>query len=309
MVQTLDSDCTIQLETIRARLKKANTAEITDTNLYQRHYQLADDSRNAMIWMLQADGITPQANEIWLRADPVILEATHNGIVCRGNAVLHLANDEQREIETLLNNHFKDEGLRMQFQSPDRGYLIISKATDAEFSPLDKVLGQDISYHLPAGADGRYWQQILMEIQMLLHRAECNEQRRETGERTVDSLWLWGNIVTPTQQKQSLDTAQFYTNHSTLSQIYREQVVAEGIPATEELIKTNQSTEVLFAQLEEACIQNDIETWQSQWQAITTNYIEPMLTAVRNGKISALEIITHQTAYELKPWHRWRFWA
>ena len=91
--------------------------------------------------------------------------------------------------------------------------------------------------------------------------------------------------------------------------MFANKVSASAVPATHELPSLKGTTEILLSQLDEACLQNDIETWQAQWQLIVNNILEPMLAAVRSGKISGLELITHHSAYVLKPWHRWRFWA
>ncbi|NNJ72805.1 MAG: hypothetical protein HKP09_06455 [Enterobacterales bacterium] len=308
MLQVLDGTCKQQHELLQQGLKKADQQAWTGDSVYAWHYSVADELRYATPYMLQADSIPTNAQQYSLRADPVILEATHNGIVCRGNAILHLDISERSEIETLLNEHFSEQGLHFQLQSPSHGYVQSDKLTQATFKPLPEVLGQDISHYLPSGDDGRYWQQVLMEIQMLLHRADCNERRREVGEKTIDGLWLWGNQELPSTQPKPVAADNFYTNHKELAQIYNSQLSAKDIPDIDVLLGQQGTTEILIAQLEEACIQNDITTWQSQFSQIFTSYLQPALAAVASGKIKRLELVSEHVSYVLKPWHRWRFW-
>ena len=213
MLQVMEPETKQLHDLLVSQLTKADSSPAKE-DLYQDLYQLGPEHLQYIPWLI---GAQQSATKVLLRADPVILEPTHNGIVCRGNGILHLAQDEQDDIVQLFNDYFQPQGLSLSFLTPYQAVveITIKDMTDANFSPLADVLGQDITHHLPGGRAGRSWQSVLMETQMLLARSETNMQRSEQGEKTVGSLWFWGNTEAP-ETHGVLSQSVIYTDHPVL---------------------------------------------------------------------------------------------
>jgi hypothetical protein len=284
------------------RLKRADQASHDYPDLYATEFGLDSSHLEYVPWLTQTEN-----NVNCLRADPVILEPTHNGILCRGNEILHLAQDEREEIESLFNQHFSVDGLKLSLDSPSTGIVEIAEQPPAEFASLKQVLGQDISNYLPGGPAGGYWQQVLMETQMLLHRAECNINRREQGEKTIDSLWFWGKTEQPAAVSQP-QNSRLYSDHPVVQQAFGLPGEHAQIPDIKQLIDTQQPATVHTWQLEKSVIQFDTTTWEQSYIRCLDSLLFPALQAVKDSQLKCLEIITEDRQYTARAWHRWRFW-
>lgn len=304
MHQVMEPEIKVLHDQLATHLNKADSITTIDEKLYLRLYQLGPEHLLYTPWLMDSAIEKPSP---YLRADPVILEPTHNGIVCRGNDILHLAQDEQQEIVALFNDYFMDQGLTLNFLTPCQAMVQVKDIdmTDVSFSPLADVLGQDITHHLPTGTAGRTWQSVLMETQMLLARSETNLRRSEQGEKTVGSLWFWGTTTAPETQG-SLSSSVIYTDHPVIQHAFAE----KSKPLSDFKLDGEQSNDVdlLIQRLELACIQNDLQSWQSAFQFCYENYISPAIQASKSGSLQSLEIVSESRHYLLKPWHRLRFW-
>lgn len=302
MLAALDNQGQQLFSSLKKLLTKADFTESHVDDLLKSHYGLGKDYQEYVPWL---DKDLPHTESPILRADPVILEPTHNGIVCRGNDILHLALDEQDEIQELFNEHFAQDGLKLTFYSPCKAIIEIGEQQPADFSTLNEVLGQDISHHLPSGASGAYWQSVLLETQMLLHRAKCNLDRTEIGEKTVGSLWFWGSINKP-EQPVGLTVDDLYSDSPLLCNAFPEHF--NELTSFEAILTSADNCEVHTSKLELACLQNDTVTWSQVASHWISNYLVPALSAVNSGQLKQVQLVTEEGGYLYKSLHKYRFW-
>jgi len=109
---------------------------------------------------------------------------------------------EADALVTLFNQHFGDEGLRLEAPTPERWYLLTDKPCDLVTRPLVAVLGRPIAGQLPQGPEAHHWARFLNEVQMLFHHSEVNQRREAVGIPSLNGLWLWGggSLVAPPDQ-------------------------------------------------------------------------------------------------------------
>jgi hypothetical protein len=113
-----------------------------------------------------------------------------------GNMDLSPADSEQ--LARSLKPLFGDAGFLLEATTPSRWYLRCPKgATLPAFSPPQAALGDDIAGHLPDGEEGRRWQHLLNEAQVILHNHPLNAERVRRGVPPVNSLWFWGAGMLP----------------------------------------------------------------------------------------------------------------
>ena len=306
MLQTLIADAKQLHNQLIAGLKQADYADLKSGDLYAEHYHLTEQQRQYVPWLVPVE---LRSKQLMFRADPVILQPTHNGILCRGNDILHLDPDEQRDIETTFNDYFAERGLTLTFYAPAEAIVTIApehaELADVAFSSLAQVLGQDLTHHLPTGVSGRDWQTILMETQMLLHRTETNQQRTESGEKTVGSLWFWG-CNNPDSTELTLNSDMLFTDSRLLLSAFADRATKLG--EFQQTLTHSGSVDVVIEQLAQASLQNDPQRWQNAFASVVKHYIFPALQAISDKSLSQLEILSETAHYTLKPWHKLRFW-
>jgi len=145
------------------------------------------------------------ADATWLSADPAWVQPDMNGVRLLACGQLQLSMDDARALAEPLKPIFDEAGLQLEISTPDRWHLKLPANTSLpSFAAPEQALGEDLSQHLPQGAEGRRWRLLLNEIQVLLHQHPLNAQRHARGLAPVNSLWLWGGGSLPGPLKSPL---------------------------------------------------------------------------------------------------------
>ena len=302
----------LELFVLISRSKKQQSASIHQWIV--SHFNLQEKYLNSAKMMAVGEGLvrsTEKDLNYWLRADPVMLSPTHNGILCRGNRVLNLTKQERISIETLINDYLIEHWIKLTLINSSQGYLTIKEPVDTEFSPLSEVVGQDITHRLPKGSKSKYWHTILTDLQMLLHGCEVNRRRQENQQPEVSGFWVWAETDHLIQQAiGSACEPQLFTDDAALAGslgiLTNLSSLAECFD--QEQIKTNAVIHV--SEFSEAYQQNDMEGWQSLFQKWVINWLLPAIKAVDNKQITEVILQTDDgycyTYNSLSKWCLWR---
>ncbi len=132
-----------------------------------------------------------------LRADPVNLQVRRDHLTLLGPDLLSISESEAASILASLNSHFARDGFHFEMEKPDVWLLRLAASPDLETVPLYDVIGKDIAQYLPKGKDGLKWNQVMNEIQMLLHDHPVNDERMQKGMHPLNSVWFWGGGIFP----------------------------------------------------------------------------------------------------------------
>jgi len=131
-------------------------------------------------------------DEFWLRADPVYFRADRDRLLLFEGRFLEISQSEADEYVALFNQHFADDGWRLEALECDRWYLRAPEMPEVELPQVNDVSGRNIDPFLPRGADGGPFFQLMNETQMLFHQANPTQQRSAKGITAVNGLWPWG---------------------------------------------------------------------------------------------------------------------
>jgi hypothetical protein len=146
------------------------------------------DAESADAWLGRAFGLEPLpagaltagAPGFWLRADPVHLRATREGMALVPVEALEPA--RAAALIDTLNRHFAG---RHEFRAPHPGRWVMSSApAPIDTPPAREIAGEDLAARMPPAP----WPALLNEIQMALHEHPANEGRA----LEVNGVWLWG---------------------------------------------------------------------------------------------------------------------
>lgn len=141
----------------------------------------------------------------WLCADPAWVQPDLTGARLLACGRMDLAMDEARELAEAVRPAFEEAGMRLEISTPDRWHLRLPDGLEPPpFATPEQALGEDLSPHLPPGADGRRWRVLFNEVQVLLHQHPRNAERAGRGQPPVNSLWLWGAGRLPAQVRTPL---------------------------------------------------------------------------------------------------------
>jgi hypothetical protein len=245
----------------------------------------------------------------WLRADPVHVRLQREQVVLLPNVVV--SRDEATVLCASLNEHFFDQGLTFVAPHPSRWYVKLDTLPDIVTVPLSHVSGRNIHGNLPTGTDSRRWHQVFNEIQMLLFAHPLNEAREARGEMPINSVWLWGAGRCKMAAENSYDSV---SSDDILLEML---ALAAKIPCSNWPEKWHENSLsgrqlLVWTGLRSALQQGDLAAWRQALQSFETNYAQPLLQALRAGKIAQLRIDIlggdSVRKINLTRTHVWSFW-
>jgi len=231
------------------------------------------------------------ADATWLSADPAWVQPDMNGVRLLACGQLQLGMDEAHAFAGPLRPVFDEAGIQLEISTPDHWHLKLPANTSLpDFAAPEQALGEDLSQHLPQGAEGRRWRVLLNEIQVLLHQHPLNAERRIRGQAPVNSLWLWGGGSLPGPPKSSLRGVisddlllRALTRRADIAQLAR---TAESVAA---------ATRGWLIDLQDLPASDIASHW---W---------PTLQSLLSRQSTMLHFASAER-WQRKPWHRWRIW-
>ena len=247
----------------------------------------------------------------WMRADPVHLHASANGLILTDAAELKLTPRDANALVAELMEIFTADGWLFKAAHAERWYLRPLIPPTIQTHALSDVIGRDIHPFLPHGKDAKAWHTIMNEIQILLHTSGVNQAREARGELPINSLWFWGAGRLP--QIGRNDWVQVCSDEPLGLGLAR----LAGIPgtkttatATDWLASAERDGEHLAVldQARRAVIHGDIAAWGDCLQEINDHWIEPALQALKQGRLSRLSLQTDGAAFSLTAHGLRRWW-
>lgn len=160
----------------------------------------------------------PEANQYWLRADPVTLWADMARVVMTSYGFADLDEFERSEIENCVRSVLLEEGIHLHADHTERWCIALGEPLNFSFSPLEEALGTDMAETLPKQAESLYWRRIMNEIQIALHACPVNMRRRQSGQQEINSVWFWGGGFIPEASR-----------HSVFDTVYSDNPVSRGL--------------------------------------------------------------------------------
>ena len=252
----------------------------------------------------------------WLMADPVHVRIDRDRALLADVGVMRLSQDEADAMVQSLNRHFAEDGLTFHAIEPGRWLLQLPGPSQAQFTPLQDAVGENVNEHLPAGERGLHWSRLLNEMQMLLYTHPVNDAREMQGELAVNSVWLWGDGAAASQLADQPQADLLLSDDPILQQQADCPTDAmpydfSGLMARCATLQANSHVVVVQDALLSAAQYRDAWGWREQLQRMETDWFQPLLQALKQGKISELQLQCHGDAgFKLRIYRRdlWKFW-
>lgn len=263
---------------------------------------------------LAADGVDPQ-HHYWLRADPVELRMERNRLIL-ARAVSDLDATEARELIAALNQHFACDGVAFLAPSPRRWYLRADHAPGISTTPLARATNRDIEAHLPQGSAALAWHRVINEAQMVLHEHAVNVAREARGAATVNSVWLWGGGTAPAIGRPLYQAAwgddALTRSLAAAAGIARHDLAANCAMWLSAETAADDDHLLVLDQLSDALRTGGIAAWREQLALLERDWMKPLVSALRAGKISAITLVAINSDNVLEatltPSRLWRLW-
>ncbi len=228
---------------------------------------------------------------LWLSADPAWVQPDMNGVRLLACGRLGLSAKDARALADAVLPVIHDAGMQLEVSTPDRWHLKLPDDMPLPaFAAPEQAMGEDLSQHLPQGAEGRRWRMLLNDIQIVLHQHSLNAERRAQGLAPVNSLWLWGGghlpAALPSRLKGVISDDLLLTALAHRAGMARQ-------PRTVETISV--ATRGWLVDLQDLPPDEIAATW---WPSLLPLFDrQPVVMHFASGE-----------RWLRNPWHRWRFW-
>ena len=242
------------------------------------------------------------AGALWMCADPAWVEPDMNGARLLACGQMQLTAADAATLAGPLVPVFEEQGMHLEQTSPDRWHLRLSQDLAVPAFPApEQALGENLLQHLPQGSEGRRWRILQNDIQVLLHQHPLNAQRRAAGQPPVNSLWLWGAGTLPATVATPLRGV--LSDDPLLRALAARAGIAHRLRTPASTTRETAATSVAppdatsgwLIDLQDLPVPTIGGTW---WPLIQTLARQrPLRLGFASGE-----------RWELRPWHRWRFW-
>lgn len=246
-----------------------------------------------------------------LRADPVHLRADRSRLVLFDGAHLQITNEEAEALADAFNGYYAADGMRLEFATPMRGYLHLSRQPELRTTPLARAMGQDIDAFLPGGRDARDWHRFLNEVQMLFHDHPVNRAREARGQPPVNSLWLWGGGRPPAAKAS--DWQRVWCDDIVVKALARLNGIRCEEPPTDARTWLQAATGgrhlLCLDGLRAPVAYGDLESWLAEAERLERDWFVPLRQALRGRHLRELALYPDD-GHEYRVTRRglWKFW-
>jgi hypothetical protein len=243
-------------------------------------------------------------------ADPVHLRLEMGRLILIDQSQFIFREEERAAFSALINGYIEDMGGQYFFDNNGRGFLVLKQSQSVHTTPLSQVMGKSIHAKMPKGERQAFWHQLINELQMLLHSAPFNADRRRRGEPEINAVWMWG--AGQQQRPMILQHDNVYCNESFARELAQsEGVSVRPLPMTFDvsMLSSSGSSLVVLNDLLARSQYDDFSGWQAVMERYCADWLTPLFDAVKQKRLRHLLLSPcNGTRYTLKPGQHRRFW-
>ena len=248
---------------------------------------------------------------IWMRADPVHLEADQRGLVLMDETTFTLDQHEALVLAADIRNIFMDYGMALEAPTTRRWYARLQTLPGVTTTPIHEVTGKYVQSYLPEGNDRAVWTSLMNDIQMTLHNNHINNERELRNERKVNSLWFWGCGDLP--QLQDCPWTRIFTDE----EISRGFSVLAGIPcmelpdSLEDLLQHCHDGDDILTVMSFGMRHqqyNDINGWRDFISYLEQFWFLDAIACLRENSIRELTLLTEYQQFTATRTSLYKFW-
>lgn len=110
----------------------------------------------------------------------------------------HISTEEAKKIIKDVDEHLGDENVKF-YPGVSYRHIMLWKegSAEPETTPPHDISGQEIEKYLPKGKDADFLLNLIKKSWEFLPEHPVNKERKEKGENIANSIWLWGQGITP----------------------------------------------------------------------------------------------------------------
>lgn len=256
----------------------------------------ADSSPPVAVAAMQAHGLPCDPGH-WFLVQPVHIHIARDHLVLTDLRPLSLPEPESQALYAAAKPLFEEAGRPLAYGDATTWFVRADDWADLRTATPDAASGHNIDIWMPKGSGERAWRKLQNEVQMHWHIHAINMEREMRGAKPVNSLWLWGGassqadaLTSPYAKVFNLTGWMDALGRHVPQQAYRCSA-ADVIDTAAE-----HRNLVILDSLIPSAFAQDWAEWLHHMQGLDTEWLSPLMHALKSGKIDQLTLIlTHNT--------------
>lgn len=285
----------------RGKKETVDSQPIALANLFTLPYSEPDTFPIAAIMAFGA-GLDASTG-YWLCAEPVYLHPDLDHVLLFDKNTFELPKHELAQLVSEIDEMLLENEITTHHGHQQSLFFRTADKSEAVFTPIHKVSGENILQYLPEGEDAAKWRLLQNEIQMQMSQSVVNREREERGLVSVNGLWFWGGgYLLRAKYKQVFDKVYandlFTQGLATLTSMTADKVCT-GI----DNIEPEKNNLVSFGLMDA-----DSKLWVDHLLDLDKQWLQPALALIKNNKLQTLTLLTATTKIRFTKQHLGQFW-
>lgn len=227
----------------------------------------------------------------WFTLQPAHLHVARDHLVLTDLRRLELREDESRTLFQSIKELFEEGDKTLVYGDARTWFLRADDWAEMSTSTPGAASGHNIDIWMPRGPKEREWRKLLNEVQMTWHAHPLNAEREAKGYPVVNSLWLWGG----SREDASGGKSPYQQVFNPLPWMPATDNTRTSVAAVTDALHSPAPTGlVVLDGLMDAAMASDWSSWLDTMHRLESEWMSPLLGALRNGKIGEIRfILTH----------------
>ncbi len=249
------------------------------------------------------------SDQIWLRADPVIMKADMTSLRLFDSRHFSLEKKVAMKIISRLNKFLEGDGLQIICgEDPQRWYIPISSSPKLRTTAPSIANGQDIRDFLPEGHDRKVWRVLMSEIQMFLFDF-LNHKTQEKS--PINSVWFWGTGDLPKPITCQFDSV-ISNDVNAIGLAQWANIPCQSLTESfqDHIEQCQDDKKILIVLSQDDLALSCFDPFkQAMWLSeMEKNVFNPIFRLLKKGKVKSIKLNSADQYCSIKPIHLFRFW-
>lgn len=244
--------------------------------------------------LMQSFGIDAEAGT-WFILQPVHIHIARDHLVLTDPKELKLTEDESRTLYDIAAALFEESGKLLKYGSAEIWFVRADDWAGLQTATPDAASGHNIDIWMPKGATERNWRKVQNDVQMHWFNHPINERRESAGQKSANSLWLWGGSSAVGSTRAVYDCL-FNLNDWMKSFWQFAPRHAIATDANDLITSGSAHGLAVLDTLRDAALVSDWARWLEYMHALEATWFMPILQGMKAGKLDEVTfILSHDT--------------
>jgi hypothetical protein len=233
----------------------------------------------------------------WFVVNPVHIQISSSHLLMSDVRHLGLSDGEGRALFDAALPSFEEAGHELRYGGADTWFMRADAWDEIRTSSADAATGMNLTDWMPSGAPARAFRKLQNDVQVDWYTHPANAAREARGLPAVNSFWPWGEASIATEEASRLVANAGSRSLAPLAVASWDvpgwiAALGRRLPSPQAVLdQFERDTLLVCGNAAAPAIAADWHAWLEQMQRLEADLFQPLLDAVRAGRIKELRLV------------------